>query len=81
MAVETIDYEVCSDCGECYDTCPLDVYDRVGSKYYIAHRETALYIVGRYEDALIRKSGRWLYSARKAIADTRVVDSFTHLPV
>ena len=38
MAVETIDYEVCSDCGECYDTCPLDVYDRVGSKYYIAHR-------------------------------------------
>lgn len=42
MAVETIDYEVCSDCGECYDTCPLDVYDRVGSKYYIAHREDCM---------------------------------------
>ncbi len=37
MAVERIDYEACSDCGECYETCPLDVYDRVGSTYYIAH--------------------------------------------
>lgn len=26
MAVETIDYEKCSDCGICYDICPMDVY-------------------------------------------------------
>jgi 3-phenylpropionate/cinnamic acid dioxygenase small subunit len=39
------------------------------------------YMVGRYDDALVRKSQTWLYKAHKVIADTRVLDSFTHLPV
>ncbi len=42
MAVESIDYDACSDCGECYETCPLDVYDRAGSTYYIAHHDDCM---------------------------------------
>jgi len=42
---------------------------------------TSVFIVGRYEDALVKKSGRWLYAAHRAIADTRMLDSFTHLPI
>ncbi len=42
MAVERIDYEACTDCGRCYETCPLDVYDRVGRTYYIAHQKDCM---------------------------------------
>ena len=42
---------------------------------------TTLYLVGRYEDRLRRRCGQWLYTVHKAQVDTRVLDSFTHLPL
>lgn len=43
--------------------------------------ETQLYVVGRYEDSLIRKSGEWLYVSHRAILETRLLDAHTHLPL
>lgn len=42
---------------------------------------TNLYLVGRYEDQLMKKSGVWLYVEHKAITDTRMLESFTHIPI
>lgn len=43
--------------------------------------QSSLYMVGRYEDALIKKSGAWLYTLHRAITDTRLLESFTHIPI
>jgi 3-phenylpropionate/cinnamic acid dioxygenase small subunit len=43
--------------------------------------QSSLYMVGRYEDSFVRRSGAWLYAAHKVIADTRMLDTFTHIPV
>lgn len=43
--------------------------------------QSSLYLVGRYEDRLVKKDGAWLYAAHKAIADTRMLDAFTHVPL
>ena len=43
--------------------------------------QTSLYMVGRYEDVLVKRGGTWRYSTHKAIADTRMLDAFTHIPV
>lgn len=43
--------------------------------------ETTLYVAGRYEDALVLRDGQWRYSRHRAIVHTRVLDTFTHLPI
>lgn len=43
--------------------------------------ETTLYIAGRYEDALVLRDGSWRYSSHRAIVHTRVLETFTHLPI
>jgi 3-phenylpropionate/cinnamic acid dioxygenase small subunit len=43
--------------------------------------QSSLYMVGRYEDKFIKRSGAWLYAAHKVITDTRMLDTFTHIPV
>lgn len=43
--------------------------------------QSSLYMVGRYEDALIKKSGKWLYTLHKVIADTRTMEIGTHIPI
>lgn len=43
--------------------------------------ETTLYIAGRYEDTLVLRDGRWRYRRHRAIVQTRVLDTFTHLPI
>jgi 3-phenylpropionate/cinnamic acid dioxygenase small subunit len=43
--------------------------------------ETRLYVVGRYEDMLVKRQGRWLYSAHKAVLQTRLLEGFTHVPL
>lgn len=43
--------------------------------------QSSLYMVGRYDDRIIKRSGAWLYAAHKVIVDTRMLDSFTHIPV
>jgi hypothetical protein len=38
-------------------------------------------MVGRYDDRIVKRSGSWLYAAHKVIIDTRMLDTFTHIPV
>lgn len=43
--------------------------------------QSSLYMVGRYEDRLVKRSGAWRYASHKVIVDTRMLDSFTHVPI
>ena len=43
--------------------------------------QSSLYIVGCYEDRLVKRQGSWRYAAHKVICDTRILDVFTHIPV
>jgi salicylate 5-hydroxylase small subunit len=43
--------------------------------------QSSLYMVGRYDDHIVKRSGSWLYAAHKVIVDTRMLDTFTHIPV
>lgn len=43
--------------------------------------QSSLYMVGRYEDEIVKKSGAWLYELHRAVADTRLLESFTHVPI
>ncbi len=43
--------------------------------------QSSLYIVGCYEDRLIKRDGAWRYATHKVICDTRILDVFTHIPV
>lgn len=43
--------------------------------------QSSLYMVGCYEDRLVRRAEGWRYSRHKVIVDTRMLDSFTHIPV
>ena len=43
--------------------------------------QSSLYMVGRYEDKFVKRSGAWRYAAHKVITDTRMLDTFTHIPV
>lgn len=42
---------------------------------------SSLYVAGRYEDRLIKSDGRWLYELHRVVLDTRMLDTFTHLPL
>ena len=43
--------------------------------------QSSLYMVGCYQDQVVKRSGVWLYTTHKVVADTRMLDSFTHIPV
>ena len=43
--------------------------------------QSSLYMVGCYDDRIVKRGGAWLYVAHKIIVDTRMLDSFTHIPV
>jgi 3-phenylpropionate/cinnamic acid dioxygenase small subunit len=43
--------------------------------------QSSLYMVGCYEDRLVKRGGTWRYAAHKVIVDTRMLDIFTHTPV
>jgi 3-phenylpropionate/cinnamic acid dioxygenase small subunit len=42
---------------------------------------TTLYIAGSYVDAVVKQGGRWLYSKHQVVLHTRMLDSFTHIPL
>jgi 3-phenylpropionate/cinnamic acid dioxygenase small subunit len=42
---------------------------------------SSLYMVGSYQDRMVKRDGAWRYLMHKVVADTRVLDSFTHIPV
>ena len=43
--------------------------------------QSSLFMVGRYQDQVVKRSGVWLYINHKVVSDTRMLDSFTHVPV
>jgi salicylate 5-hydroxylase small subunit len=43
--------------------------------------QSSLYMVGRYQDRIVRRAGTWLYAEHKVVVDTRMLDSFTHIPI
>jgi len=43
--------------------------------------QSSLYMVGRYDDRIVKRSGVWRYAIHKVIVDTRMLDAFTHIPV
>lgn len=43
--------------------------------------QSSLYMVGCYDDQVIKRSSTWLYVVHKVVVDTRMLDSFTHIPV
>jgi 3-phenylpropionate/cinnamic acid dioxygenase small subunit len=43
--------------------------------------QSALYMVGCYEDRIVKRSGAWRYVVHKVIAETRMLDTFTHIPL
>jgi 3-phenylpropionate/cinnamic acid dioxygenase small subunit len=43
--------------------------------------QSSLYMVGCYHDRVVKRSGAWLYAEHKVVADTRMLDTFTHIPV
>ena len=43
--------------------------------------QSSLYLVGRYQDRFVKRAGGWRFAARKVIADTRMLDAFTHIPI
>jgi hypothetical protein len=42
---------------------------------------TNLYVVGRYEDTVVKRDDAWRYSSHRVLLETRVLDAFTHLPL
>lgn len=43
--------------------------------------ESRLYVVGRYEDRLVKKTGAWRYAVHKVVLETRLLQGFTHVPL
>ena len=42
MAIERIDYEKCTRCGNCIDVCPMDVLRPLGKVPHISYREDCM---------------------------------------
>jgi NAD-dependent dihydropyrimidine dehydrogenase PreA subunit len=42
MGMPIIDYKKCSDCGHCYEICPMDIYARIGKAIYVAFGEECM---------------------------------------
>lgn len=42
MPIRSIDRTKCTDCGKCYQICPMDVLQRVGRTVYIAYPEDCM---------------------------------------
>ena len=42
MAIEKIDYDKCTSCGNCMTLCPMDVFRKMDDFYYIAYREDCM---------------------------------------
>jgi 3-phenylpropionate/cinnamic acid dioxygenase small subunit len=43
--------------------------------------QSSLYMVGCYDDRIVKRASSWRYATHKVIVDTRMLDSFTHIPV
>lgn len=43
--------------------------------------ETRVYVVGHYEDDLVKKAERWLYVTHKVVLQTRLLEAPTHVPI
>jgi 3-phenylpropionate/cinnamic acid dioxygenase small subunit len=43
--------------------------------------KTTLYAVGHSEDVLVKEGSRWLFSKRRVVLDTRMLETHTHIPL
>lgn len=43
--------------------------------------DTSVYVVGHYQDTLVKKEERWLYKTHKVILQTRMLAVPTHVPI
>jgi 3-phenylpropionate/cinnamic acid dioxygenase small subunit len=43
--------------------------------------DSGVYAAGRYEDKLINQNGKWKYALHKVVLDTRMFETFTHIPL
>jgi 3-phenylpropionate/cinnamic acid dioxygenase small subunit len=43
--------------------------------------QSSLYMVGGYDDRVVKRTGGWRYLSHKVVVDTRMLDIFTHIPV
>ena len=43
--------------------------------------QSSVYAVGRYDDELVKEDDRWRYAIHRAVLDTRMLDTGTHLPL
>lgn len=43
--------------------------------------QSSLYMVGNYDDRVVKRSSVWLYASHTVVVDTRMLDMFTHIPV
>ncbi len=42
MGVEKIDRSKCTSCGRCYDVCPMDVFQEIERRPFIAYPEDCM---------------------------------------
>jgi NAD-dependent dihydropyrimidine dehydrogenase PreA subunit len=42
MGVEQIRKERCTNCGRCYDVCPMDVFQRLAGRTFIAYPDDCM---------------------------------------
>ena len=43
--------------------------------------ESHVYAVGHYEDAFVKRDGKWWYTKHRAVIHTRMLEISTHLPI
>ena len=42
MAIQKLDRSKCTNCGICYDVCPMDVFGKMGALVYIRYPEDCM---------------------------------------
>ncbi len=42
MAIKGIDYEKCTECGQCYEVCPMDCFGNFASRVFVKYPEDCM---------------------------------------
>jgi 3-phenylpropionate/cinnamic acid dioxygenase small subunit len=45
------------------------------------HEPSRLFIVGHYQDRLVKSGQSWLFSSHQVVVDSSVIDTLTHIPL
>ena len=63
MPKPVIDYKKCTNCGNCIDVCPMDVFEKEGDKVVSILKED--------KEKLVEELSRRIYGIRNAIAHSK----------